>query len=155
MMWHSHICTIARSNRSQRQFELLRMNLEANGVRRASIYNRAVFCHNGTVTLHSLDRYERATGINLGGVSIGLAGETASCVRVDDMSLRDIGFMHIDAQRAEPHILIRRERCWRATVRLCFSKTAGATTTRSCMIEFARRSQTSSRRVSLTPSTTV
>ena len=31
MMWHSHICTIARSNRSQRQFELLRMNLEANG----------------------------------------------------------------------------------------------------------------------------
>ena len=40
-----------------------------------------------------------------GGVSIGLAGETVSCVRVDDMDLRDIGFMHIDAQGAEPHIL--------------------------------------------------
>lgn len=89
----------------KRQIELLRMNLEANGVRNASIYNRAVFCHNGTVTLDSLDRYERVTGINHGGVSIGLASETVSCVRVDDVDLRDIGFMHIDAQGAEPHIL--------------------------------------------------
>ena len=145
MMCHSHICTIARSNRSQRQFELLRMNLEANGVRNASIYNRAVFRHNGTVTLDSLDRYERATGINHGGVSIGLAGETVSacelttCTCATSVSCTS---MHKGQNLTS---FIRRERCWRAIVRLCFSKTTSATT-RSCMIEVARPSQTSSRK---------
>ena len=98
-------------------YKLLAQNVIQNGLQTKIFpYNKGVFCYNGKGNMHDRDedgwggnvkkRYEEEIeqGCNFGGIGLGKDGEEIDLTTIDSMELEDIGFIHCDAQGAEPFI---------------------------------------------------
>jgi FkbM family methyltransferase len=101
----------------ERMFELLLHNIEQNNLQGKIIpFKKGVFCYSGSGTMNNIDldggggnvqkRYheEADQPCNFGGVCLGTEGEQIMMTTVDEMGHDDIGFIHCDAQGAEPFI---------------------------------------------------
>ena len=103
-------------------YKLLRHNIDQNGLD-IKTYCAAGFCFTGHLkmndTIEPVDShlYERPPKfeliseleqnkrmLNYGGVCIGNGGEKVKCYKLDDMGFDNIGFIHSDAQGAEPYL---------------------------------------------------
>jgi len=98
-------------------YDLLVQNINQNNqAHRIFPFNKGVFCYDGEGNMHDTDtdgwggnvakRYEEEIekGCNFGGLSLGKNGEPIQLTTIDSMELEDIGFIHCDAQGAEPFI---------------------------------------------------
>jgi FkbM family methyltransferase len=93
-------------------FKLLCHNVNQNNISNIILYNTAVCHYDGNICM--LDRFADGDtqnkpidygGIgNFGGITIGKGGENVACIKLDSLNLKNIGFMHIDAQGSEPLI---------------------------------------------------
>ncbi|NCC83885.1 MAG: FkbM family methyltransferase [Clostridia bacterium] len=111
----------------QRLFELLLHNVRQNSLEGIIIpIHSAVFCYDGELCMNDVDidggggnpekRYttESSMPCNFGGIGIGGHGEKVRVTTVDSIPfLSNIGFMHVDAQGAEPFIFSRSTRTLR------------------------------------------
>jgi len=101
----------------QRQmFDILNKNVEINNLNsKIKTFNSAVFCVTGQINMHSEDMDGPSKGnirllesenklINYGGVCLGKEGELTDCIKLDDLNLENVGYIHCDAQGAEPFI---------------------------------------------------
>jgi hypothetical protein len=52
----------------------------------------------------NLTELDSNTIANYGGLCLGKDGENVKCYKMDDLNLENIGFIHSDAQGAEPYI---------------------------------------------------
>jgi len=103
-------------------YKLLRHNIDQNNLN-IKTYRAACFCFTGYLNLNdeveeicvSLDRKtpkfnsileleQNKKMINYGGVCIGTGGEKTKCYKLDNMGFDNIGFIHSDAQGAEPYL---------------------------------------------------
>jgi hypothetical protein len=78
--------------------------------------NKGVFCYNGKGCMNDTDidgakgnvgnRYSNESSLpcNFGGISLGESGEEIELTTIDEMNVTNIGFIHCDAQGAEPFI---------------------------------------------------
>lgn len=99
-------------------YHLLRWNIRQNNVNNVKTHHAAV-CHycgkthmshyfpDGVAANHPIEY--RETG-NFGGITLGTTGESVDCVTLDSLSYNNIGFVHIDAQGAEPLIFYAAEK---------------------------------------------
>ena len=97
-------------------YDLLVKNINQNNLQDTIIpYNSGVFCYNGRGSMDWKDidtggdvkqRYttESHHGCNFGGVGIGDGGEAIDLITIDSMGHDNIGFIHCDAQGAEPFL---------------------------------------------------
>jgi FkbM family methyltransferase len=103
-------------------YKLLRHNIDQNKLN-IKTYRAACFCFTGYLNLNDeveeicvgLDRKtpkfnsileleQNKKMINYGGVCIGTGGEKTKCYKLDNMGFDNIGFIHSDAQGAEPYL---------------------------------------------------
>jgi FkbM family methyltransferase len=103
-------------------YKLLRHNIDQNNLN-IKTYRAACFCFTGYLNLNDeveeicvdLDRKtpkfnsileleQNKKMINYGGVCIGTGGEKTKCYKLDNMGFDNIGFIHSDAQGAEPYL---------------------------------------------------
>lgn len=98
-------------------FNTLVTNIQQNGLEDKIIaYNSGVFCYNGVGKMNETDidggggkvekRYneENSLPCNFGGIGLGQEGEEIQLTMIDSMGLKDIGFIHCDAQGSENFI---------------------------------------------------
>jgi FkbM family methyltransferase len=98
-------------------YSLLLKNINQNNLQHKIIpYNSGIFCFNGVGKMNNVDidggggivqkRYneEQDLGCNFGGIGLGKDGEEINLVTMDNIDLKDIGFIHCDAQGAENFI---------------------------------------------------
>ena len=97
-------------------YDLLVRNINQNNLQETIIpYNSGVFCYNGTGSMDwrdidtggsVLDEYTQDTKLqgNFGGIGIGEGGESINLTTIDTMGHDNIGFIHCDAQGAEPFL---------------------------------------------------
>ena len=101
----------------QRQmFNILNKNIEINNLNsKIKTFNSAIFCKTGQINMHSDDLDGPSKGninllqdenkeINYGGICLGKNGELTNCIKLDDLDFENIGYIHCDAQGAEPFI---------------------------------------------------
>lgn len=95
-----------------RMFELLCRNVAANGLAdRTRLHNAAALWYTGAATMHGTFQDGSTPGKsvaeggrgNYGGLALGVGGERVRCFKLDDLagSVRDVGFVHSDAQGAD------------------------------------------------------
>ncbi len=113
----------------QNMYNLLVKNVFDNRLQNKIVpHNLGVFCYEGNGTMNNIDldggggviskRYneECNLGCNFGGVCLGKDGEQIKLTTIDSMGHDNIGYIHCDAQGAEPFLfsggkeLIRRDR---------------------------------------------
>lgn len=106
-------------------FELLERNIKHNKRQNIKALNKAVGPNSGSIEMATAPsdgpntdaEVEYGTGkvFNLGGLSIGVGGESVDMCSIDDMNL-DCQFIKIDAEGFEPYVLAGLEgtikRCW-------------------------------------------
>lgn len=94
-------------------FEILNRNIKVNGLgKRIKAFNSAIFCKSGLVCLDADiiegDKREaiEAEGqtVNYGAACLGKGGEMVTCLKLDDIELDNIGFIHCDVPGADPFI---------------------------------------------------
>ncbi len=97
-------------------FKLLCRNIFQNNITNAVPNNKGVFCFNGKVKMNHIDidggrgivekRYtnEGDKPCNFGGIGIGGLGEEIEVVKIDDMGLDNVGYIHCDAQGSENYL---------------------------------------------------
>ncbi len=98
-------------------YRLLCRNIFQNRLQNKIIPHKlGVFCYNGSGKMNNIDidggggvvskRYdeEKNKSCNFGGIGLGNDGEDIKLVTIDSMNLRNIGFIHCDAQGAENFI---------------------------------------------------
>jgi FkbM family methyltransferase len=97
-------------------YDLLLKNINQNNLQNTIIpYNYGVFCFNGKGSMDDTEKYsggnvekryttETQLGCNFGGVGIGEGGEDVNFTTIDTMGHDNIGFIHCDAQGAEPFL---------------------------------------------------
>tara|TARA_R110002074_G_scaffold59689_1_gene145049 strand:+ start:313 stop:1089 length:777 start_codon:yes stop_codon:yes gene_type:complete len=97
-------------------YDLLLKNINQNNLQNTIIpYNSGVFCFNGKGSMDVTEKYsggnvekryttETQLGCNFGGVGIGEGGEGVDFTTIDSMGHDNIGFIHCDAQGAEPFL---------------------------------------------------
>ena len=98
-------------------FNLLYLNISQNNLlQKVEANNQAIFCYNGIVKLSSIDLdgpnknkqilnlESQSLDINYGGIGIGENGESIKCITFDKLNIKNIKFIHCDAQGAEPYI---------------------------------------------------
>lgn len=97
-------------------FNILNKNVEINNLNsKIKTFNSAVFCKTGQINMHSEDLDGPSKGninilesenkeINYGGICLGKNGELTNCIKLDDLNFENIGYIHCDAQGAEPFI---------------------------------------------------
>ena len=92
----------------KKMYDLLETNIAQNDLNHKVVpYNLGVFCFNGlgNMTLESLDVFEDQKIVdNFAGFNLGTDGEKVNLVRIDSITLPDIGFIHCDAQGSENFI---------------------------------------------------
>ena len=101
----------------KKMYELLVHNIQQNDLTDKIIpFNKGVFCFTGKGNMNNTDldggggniqkRYneESNKACNFGGVCLGTDGEEIETTTIDAMGHEDIGFIHCDAQGAEPFI---------------------------------------------------
>ena len=100
----------------KKMFNILNKNIEINNLNsKIKTFNSAAFCKTGQINMHSEDLDGPARGniialetehkpINYGGICLGNNGELTNCVKLDDLNFENIGYIHCDAQGAEPFI---------------------------------------------------
>jgi FkbM family methyltransferase len=99
-------------------YELLEDNIKTNNLTHKIIpHHRAVFCRSGIARMNEFDidyslgnvkkRYneDRHLPCNFGGIGLGKDGEKVKVITIDSMNLENLGYIHLDAQGAEPFIL--------------------------------------------------
>jgi FkbM family methyltransferase len=99
-----------------RMFDILNKNVKVNNLsHKINTFNSAAFCKTGKINMHSEDLDGPITGniellknedkqINFGGVCLGKEGELTNCIKIDDLDFKNVGYIHCDAQGAEPYI---------------------------------------------------
>lgn len=104
-----------------RMFELLKENVESNGLQdRVTLHRAAVGHRAGPAELapvvqdgsHAGEAIEYGTDkrFNLGGLSLGRGGEAVPMIRLDDLSLPGCDFLKIDVEGFEPLVVRGAER---------------------------------------------
>jgi len=100
----------------KKMYNLLVKNIAQNKLRNKIIpVNRGCFCYNGEGKMNSTDldgikntnveeAYEKNNLCNFGGICLGNDGESVELVRIDDLKIYNIGFIHCDAQGSENFI---------------------------------------------------
>ena len=99
----------------EKMYELLIKNINQNNLQNKIIpHHSGVFCYNGKGNMNNIDldggggivadRYKDDRACNFGGIGLGKKGEQITLTTVDNMNLKDIGFIHCDAQGAENFI---------------------------------------------------
>ena len=91
-------------------------NIFQNNITNAVPNNKGVLCFNGKVKMNHIDidggrgivekRYtnEGDKPCNFGGIGIGGLGEEIEVVKIDDMGLDNVGYIHCDAQGSENYL---------------------------------------------------
>lgn len=97
-------------------FDLLKQNIEDNSINNVTAFNLAVSNKSGTFSLSSSipDGNNANTNIeygtnkefNLGGVSLGKNGEQIKTTTIDSLDLKELDFVKIDVEGAEPLVII-------------------------------------------------
>ena len=98
-------------------YNLLTLNVEQNNLSdKIKIFNSALFCYSGEISMNEIDiegggevvskRYEEESHLpcNFGGITLGLNGELVKCIKLGDLEIDNIGFIHCDSQGAENFI---------------------------------------------------
>jgi len=95
-------------------FELLERNISHNGMENIKAYHKAVGPIMGDIEMAkspsdgpTIDidvEYGTEVGFNLGGLSVGIGGESVEMCSIDDMNL-DCEFVKIDAEGFESYVL--------------------------------------------------
>ena len=100
----------------KQMFTILNKNVKINNLdSKIKTFNSAIFCKTGQINMHSEDVDGPSKGninilqsknkeINYGGICLGKNGELTSCIKLDDLDFENIGYIHCDAQGAEPFI---------------------------------------------------
>ena len=100
----------------KQMFAILNKNIEINNLNsKIKTFNSAVFCKTGQINMHCEDMDGPSKGnikilesenknINYGGICLGKNGELTNCIKLDDLDFENIGYIHCDAQGAEPFI---------------------------------------------------
>ena len=100
----------------KQMFTILNKNIKINNLdSKIKPFNSAIFCKTGQINMHSEDVDGPSKGninilqsenkeINYGGICLGKNGELTSCIKLDDLDFENIGYIHCDAQGAEPFI---------------------------------------------------
>jgi FkbM family methyltransferase len=100
----------------KQMFDILNKNIEINNLNsKIKRFNSAIFCKTGQISMHSEDVDGPSKGninilesenkeINYGGICLGNSGELTNCIKLDDLDFENIGYIHCDAQGAEPFI---------------------------------------------------
>jgi FkbM family methyltransferase len=100
----------------KQMFTILNKNVEVNNLnKKIKTFNLALFCKTGQIHMHSEDLDGPSKGnihilesenkdINYGGVCLGKNGELTHCLKLDEFDAENIGYIHCDAQGAEPFI---------------------------------------------------
>lgn len=111
----------------KRLCDLLLKNVRDNGLEdKVVVYNKGLFCYQGKGKMNNIDMdgkqkevmkcYENGEYCNFGGITLGKDGEEIELDYIDNLGLKDIGFIHSDCQGSERHIfskgqeLIKRDR---------------------------------------------
>jgi FkbM family methyltransferase len=85
-------------------YDQLVKNLNANGIMNCDTYCRCVGERSGDVVqLNQVDY--NASWVNIGDTSVGFGGETTETISIDDLNLPSVGFIKIDVQGYELHVL--------------------------------------------------
>lgn len=95
-------------------YDILNINIKQNNLEnKIYSFNNAVFCFNGKgfmnkYVLDGTNKNEKIINnnkiLNYGGLCIGSEGEETDFITIDEMDIKNIGFIHIDAQGSEPFI---------------------------------------------------
>lgn len=98
-------------------YNLLLKNIQQNNLQNKIIpYNLGVFCYSGIGKMNNIDldggggvvskRYENEIDMdcNFGGIGLGEDGETIRLTTLKDIDIKNIGFIHCDAQGSENFI---------------------------------------------------
>lgn len=98
-------------------FNILQKNIINNNLQHKIICkNAALFYYDGVAFMNgefmdgsskyqkSIDAFNNGLYGNYGGLSLGKDGENTDCFKIDNLKLENLGFIHSDAQGAEPFI---------------------------------------------------
>lgn len=95
-------------------YKLLKKNIRQNNLQEKIIpFNAGVFSYTGTGEMNkfvvdgdrgSVIENDNQQPINLAGLPLGEGGESIKLITIDEMRLKDIGFIHCDAQGSENFI---------------------------------------------------
>lgn len=101
----------------KKMYELLVHNIKQNNLTDKIIpFNKGVFCYTGKGAMNNIDldggggnvqkRYNEESDkpCNFGGICLGTEGEEIEMITIDEMGHDNIGFIHCDAQGAEPFV---------------------------------------------------
>ena len=87
-------------------FELLEHNIKQNNLNNVVVKKEALFYKNDNIFMDTMDTHKISNdGFNRGGLSLGIKGESTKCFMLNDLDIDDCGFLHIDSQGAEQHII--------------------------------------------------
>jgi len=113
-------CKIYSFEPQKKMYELLMYNIKQNNLEdKVEIFNKALFCYNGTINMNNIDmdgphknnsisKLENDKKyINYGGLCLGNSGELVECITLDSLNMTDIKFIHCDAQGSEPFIFFK------------------------------------------------
>lgn len=98
-------------------YDMLQKNIINNDLQGKVISkNAALFYYSGVANMNgkfldgtsagqeSINAFDNGVFGNYGGLSLGEGGENTECFKIDDLNLENLGFIHSDAQGAEPFI---------------------------------------------------
>jgi FkbM family methyltransferase len=108
-------CKVYSFEPQSQMFYFLQKNISDNNLQNKIISeNACLFHYTGDATMNAsildgpyrgnLSELDSTKIANYGGLCLGKDGESVKCYKMDDLNLENIGFIHSDAQGAEPYI---------------------------------------------------
>jgi FkbM family methyltransferase len=111
-------CVVYSFEPQKKIYNILQKNIINNNLQHKIISkNASLFYYDGVATMNeefldgssinqkSIDAFDNGLYGNYGGLSLGKNGENTECFKIDSLNLENLGFIHSDAQGAEPFIL--------------------------------------------------
>ena len=87
-------------------FELLNHNIKQNNLTNVIASQTAMFYTQDNLKMDDMMVHKLENNIyNRGGLGLGIDGEDTKSITLNDLDVDDCGFLHIDAQGAEQHIM--------------------------------------------------